>query len=756
MKGAILLGMLACTAAQAAPPRTIRIAAVDTLRALPPDLLQPEGRTRWDLTATPRGAEQVRTLAAPAGTEQEAWLLPDSDRPSLRPGERRVRHLSDGTEAEVVTVGIGWVHLPSGAYEVCLQRVRLHSPAGDVLLHRWVDAGAGTVAEIRGPASPDGARRLRATEGFVLESVLAGASIAKIYVQETEGTPFDRISYGWDRGKGTTVSQLTPEGYATIGDLVAASSWDFSGTTINSATQIAGTTTANNATTINGTGTAFASDLEVGDRVSLGSAPTTFARVLTVPSATQITVDAPLGNGTTQTIRRRVREAAATTAPVNASESCNAARCGYTAPGAVLERRDVRFDSGNVKFNNVSQRENRATDVTLWLRAGAQKEGRTGTFGTGESRFCFQTDATGTRSPVPEWQFQHQDAGGWYMQPGDVWEGGPFNCEQNLFNQTCGTAQVFDLLYAKACGTHTGKQGATVLKSGVLTLPSGHTFNSLLVRQMSDFCVYLAAGCNAIFKVDEVRTVVYLWQVPHLGTPVLIQSVQNAADATSWSAVDQTDIKFGLFPPVTIATTGRTDTTRVAVLEPGERHATDRRVQGLLGRRLRRGLALRLQLGDPPGTGHLRGDHGHDLRAPAGNELLLHGDHTVHLHRSLERRRDDLREREVSDAGVRRSRPRLSGGGPADDHVHAGSRRSPGCGWIAIPPGSRSAGIRPPTPACRDTTCSDRIPRRPRRAGPPLASVTGTTCWTGNPSQRYLLAVVRGVGATGPWGHYGN
>jgi hypothetical protein len=123
----------------------------------------------------------------------------------------------------------------------------------------------------------------------------------------------------------------------------------------------------------------------VGDRVSLSSAPTTFARVLTIPSATQITVDAPLGNGTTQTIRRRAREAAATTSPVNAAESCNAARCGYTVPGSVLERRDVRFDAGVVKFNSVSQREDRANDVTLWLRPGPRRKGRRARSGRGRA-----------------------------------------------------------------------------------------------------------------------------------------------------------------------------------------------------------------------------------------------------------------------------------------------------------------------------------------------------------------------------------
>ncbi len=726
-----LLGLLACAAAHAAPPPDMRLADVDVRRPLPTDLLEPEGRTRWDLTATPRGPAQVRRVEAPA-----------VDGSALRPGERR---------GAAVTVGIGWVHLPSGAREVALQRVR----EGNLLIHRWVDPSGVVLAEVRGPASPDGARRLVVTGGYIVESVEAVAAISKIYVHETEGTPFDRVSYGWDRGKGTTVSQLTPQGYATIGDLIAASSWDFSGTTITSSTQIAGTTTANNTTTINGTGTAFTTDLEVGDRVSLSSAPTTFARVLTIPSATQITVDAPLGNGTTQTPRRRVREAAATTSPVNAAESCNAARCGYTLPGSVLERRDVRFDAGNVKFNSVSQREDRANDVTLWLRAGAQKEGKTGTFGTGESRFCFVSDGTGTRSPVPEWQFQHQDGGGWYMQPGDLWEGGPFNCEQNLFNQTCGTAQLFDRLWAQACGTHTGKQGATVLKAGVITLPSGHTFNSLLVRQMSDFCVYAASGCNALFKVDEVRTVVYLWQVPYLGTPVLLQSVQNAADATSWSAVDQTDIKFGLFPPVTIANGGRTDTTVSLNWNPGN---DTRRISG-----------YKIYWDTDSGGAS---PYAFNSQANPGQVSIVGSTATISgLQRGTSYFFTVTALSTFTDpsSGIvttyeSEKYPTQIYGDPDLAYpleVLQTTTCTPGAEVSGLHVDRDPAGIKVCWDASADPCAQGYEVLGSDTAGSAagyttLASVSGTTCWTGNPTQRYFLVVVRGVGATGPWGHYGN
>src|SRR5262249_26589876 len=174
------------------------------------------------------------------------------------------------------------------------------------------------------------------------------------------------------------------------------------------------------------------------------------------------------------------------TTPINSAETCDFAQCGYTQPGAVLERSDRSFADPNMlyKVNDVAETEVRANDVTVWIRAGAQNEGKSGAFGTGESRFCYTTFGGVTRTPVSLWQFSHLDGPGqeYYYQAGDHWEGGPFNCEQNTWNQVCGMSGFLDTLYTKACGTHTGKQFTDVLKGGVVTTPSGHTFNALLVR----------------------------------------------------------------------------------------------------------------------------------------------------------------------------------------------------------------------------------------------------------------------------------
>jgi len=103
----------------------------------------------------------------------------------------------------------------------------------------------------------------------------------------------------------------------------------------------------------------------------------------------------------------------------------------------------------------------------------------------------------------------------------------------------------------------------------VATLPSGHTFNALLVRNVADFCVYYVSGCASIWKLAEVRTVNYLWQVPHLGTVVRLQSAQNVPDLTSFTTVAETDIHFGLFPPKSIAVTATTASSVTLSWDPG-------------------------------------------------------------------------------------------------------------------------------------------------------------------------------------------
>jgi len=521
--------------------RQVRIADVDLSQPLPSRMTGPEGTTRWDLTGVTLKQGVVESVLEGSGTlilengtmslvytddtvdaadvSARRWLLPDRSRELLRPGARdtieileRRGGLTDRLRIETEIVGIGWVHLPSGPREAVLQRALvLRRPEGargfvpDTLVHRWVDPRAGVVAEIAGPAAPDGRTRLSVDTARVVEQVLLGAATLRIYVDELDLPPFTALAYGRDRGANTAISTLTPDpNIITMGNLIALNTWDFSGNT---------------------TGAQIAS----------------------------------------------------TTAYVDPNQTCNVNSCGYTLPGSELDREDKNFDAADpnqvAKINTVTEQEVRANDLTIWLRGGSQNEGKAGGFGNagGETRFCYVTDATGTRNRVPLWRFPNQDAGGWYMQAGDPnWNGGPgATCQQTLFNEVCGGGGSFSKLYARACGTHTGTQFGEVLKGGVVILPSGHTFNALLVRYVADFCVYIASGCADFWKQAEVRTANYLWQVPLLGTVTRLESAQLVPDLTSFTTLAATDIKFGLFPPRTISVTGTTDTTVSISWDPG-------------------------------------------------------------------------------------------------------------------------------------------------------------------------------------------
>jgi hypothetical protein len=399
--------------------------------------------------------------------------------------------------------GVGWAQLPIGPREATLLRVTLERRDGPDLPwqparhgYAWLDGDARLLASIFWEGAPDDWSAPPDAATYAPD----GVAELKIYSTEIATGPYHDVSYGWDRGKGTAVSALTTPGYATAGELVAASYWDFS---------------ANN------TGT----------------------------------------------------ELAESQAEMTAAETCNLNRCGYTAaPGWSLERTDKSFDStANLRKDNQSVQFDTSdpTKVILWLRAGRQNEGKTGGIGDGETGYCFTSDGTGTRTPVPLYLFGHQDAKGFYMAPGDSWAGGPFNCEQNVFNQTCGAPNLFDKLYTKACGTHSGKQGAAAIKNGVVKIPSGHTFNAMLVKVYADFCIYTGSNCFSIFKVDEARTISYQWMVPHLGSVARIRGPQNPPDENSWTTVDETSIKFGLYPPLSITVTGQTTGSITLSWDPG-------------------------------------------------------------------------------------------------------------------------------------------------------------------------------------------
>jgi hypothetical protein len=569
------------------PPSTLREVQQRSVApdgAIPPDLVSPEGKTRWHLESIVLGSAAdvaIRTepqgfvretrrsgAAAPerlsvSGSDARRWLLPDQDPAQMKMGARvslqfdETRDgLADRLVAEVATVGIGWLHLPGDPQEVVLQRVvLLRQRAGEramrpeLLIHRFVSPREGVLAEISGPASADGRTRLAVGSIDVVDRVLSGAGSLKIYADNLYRGDFIDAKFGWNKGPGAAPSSLVPDaGINNVCDLVNLTTWNFSGVTTG-------------------------------------------------------------------------QETATTDTPSTAAETCNAARCGfqgYPVGGGVqtpiLERLDSNLTGTIRKDNQVVQREDRATDVTFWLRSGAQNENKSGFFGSGESRFCF-TDETGKpRNEVPLWQMAHNDAGGWYTQAGDTWSSVPVvskvcasnpaktcsvdtdclaaerpcvcqgsNCCQETFYTTvCGATQPLtpNPLYGQACTssgqTYGGKQSGKIVKGGVVTLPSGHTLNTLVVRNTTEFCVYSDAACGSL--LDKVRTIVYYWQAPYVGSVALIRGPRRVDFAagevgetpcTAFTSLDFTDIGYGLWPPVSITAGAVTDTTVALSWNPG-------------------------------------------------------------------------------------------------------------------------------------------------------------------------------------------
>jgi len=536
--------------------------SVDLESPLPADLTDPEGKTRWELADVALSAAWTRVVreaesgslsvretrsgfTAPIqyGSSARDWWLPHlatagSQLQFSEISEQKTDELWVRTQA----LGSGWVFLDSGPREARLQRslvMRSIGGAGrffpDRVVYRWIDPRAGAVAEVWGRPSADGSAIVEFEGAATIESVLQGGLPLKIFQDEIETVPFQRVTLGFDRkGKCTDtllpcvetadcpgakctipISDLTDTPYATMGDLITGV-WDFTPTGL------------------------------ADSRYEIGS----------------------------------------TTVPINMGETCSYQECGFLGNTA-MGREDKNFknfapDRQDLFITlSATEGEQRAGDYTIWLRAGVRHEGiTTGALGETESRFCY----SGGNSPdVPLWRFDTQDVGGeWYMQNGDSWSHPQFSCNQLVFSHICpADCEGLNCVYIDNCSgtaTNPGTQSSQVIAEGPVTLPSGHVMNALLIRQVVDFCVYATGLC--FIPVDQVEQSIYLWVVPNIGTVIRLMSEQNESSETTFTDLQETDLKYGLFPPVSINLTGQTDTTISFSWNPGTitHHISDYKV----------------------------------------------------------------------------------------------------------------------------------------------------------------------------------
>jgi hypothetical protein len=281
---------------------------------------------------------------------------------------------------------------------------------------------------------------------------------------------------------------------------------------------------------------------------------------------------------------------ASTAAPITASQTPNHAQCGFNPspgyPSRQLQREDKNYaDPPNVvsTLNSVE----RVKDVgvcddgshcagdpdctgigdgtckfsaTVWLRGVVRFEGiQSDILGLGESRLCHADDDGTDRTDIPLFRFPNQDSHGYYMELGDPrWLHVPYDCEPIILFPAAVSADPSTGFEARQTGQ--------VVNEGVVKLPSGHQFKSLVTRGVTEYGVDILA---CLIETDKVRTVIYLWEVSHLGTVVRLQSDKLAADPFSITHISEIDMKYGLYPPLSVTVDAVTDTSVDLSWDPG-------------------------------------------------------------------------------------------------------------------------------------------------------------------------------------------
>jgi len=521
-------------------------AQVDLTQPLPTDLADPDGKTRWDLSGVTLGGRWtriVRTEGAPAGRQArwieerphrgfgpaseavvadptgreqvERWLLPERDPDLWRPAIGLPIELETegprGSEREWIRVeraGLGWLFLPSGPHEVVLQRA--------VALRRDGEGQLQPVELIHRWVDPR-AGLVAEVRGPVTPDGRTRTRVeSAAVVERIEQAALDLKLYvdSIDRPLRSGIRFGWDRGVAT---------------SISSLTPGAHSTMAQ----LVAAGTW---DFSANNRVNYPS----------MEQVSSLMVD------------------------LTADQASAFGQCGFTANPARKLGREDRLDASNVSDNTltVTERQNGVTSAgRILLVASHRHEERGGTGVDGEARLCHDP-GTG-RIAVPLWSFANQDANGWFADLGDAWQSDPpFNCEQIIWTN----AIISDRLWAKfgtsaSLGTLSGRQQGQIVAEGPVTLPSGHTFHALVARTWVEYNLFTGSSC--LFATQGVRTVIHLWEVPSIGTVVRLQSGNGAPTVDGFTSVDETDIKFGLFPPRAITVEDTTASTVEISWDPG-------------------------------------------------------------------------------------------------------------------------------------------------------------------------------------------
>jgi len=96
-----------------------------------------------------------------------------------------------------------------------------------------------------------------------------------------------------------------------------------------------------------------------------------------------------------------------------------------------------------------------------------------------------------------------------------------------------------------------GQLPGRVVRTGTLTLPSGHVLDTVLVELIADFDLRRFELFTCTVAVDQLRQYILQWIVPDYGMIVEMNSMEVEPDL-SWQVADSVTIGHGLLPPLSI------------------------------------------------------------------------------------------------------------------------------------------------------------------------------------------------------------
>ena len=204
-----------------------------------------------------------------------------------------------------------------------------------------------------------------------------------------------------------------------------------------------------------------------------------------------------------------------------------------------------------------------ATTGVLRGRATISDEGE-----SGETRLCIGTAADAPLVPVYVLPNVEAGTGKRYMQASDPgWQSPVFDCfAAATRGAPCkaigGTKATLDAVD----GVTEGRIRNRFVRAGVVTLPSGHVLDSLLVES---FTSYTGKDSSCFFGLLTYQQWRLAWMVPYYGSILSLTSLETTPLLTGFTTAKSTFLGYAVLPPVSIEVTSSTPTSVTVSWNPG-------------------------------------------------------------------------------------------------------------------------------------------------------------------------------------------